>query len=131
MTETLNIKAGDWAVLRNGEVRGPLSIVERTMFPIEEINQDGVRVNAWRSNGFYIVGGPTDLDIVDTIPAAPADHIRALEARAQKLEQALQKQIAFYAIDLACLKQLRDPDKDQIADIEYRRDDARQALEDS
>lgn len=96
MTETLEIKVGDWAVLRNGEVSGPLKFDSKSKYyPLFSGTHE------WTADGRFwnlkeqMVDEELEFkyDIIATLPAAPLDHIRALEARVQKLEQALR----FYA----------------------------------
>lgn len=94
MTETLNIKAGDWICLANGATDGPMIEGNNGDFfaNMEYYNGGSNWFYHWRTDGTINEGGEWErenLNVIATLPAAPLDHIRALEARVEKLERAL------------------------------------------
>lgn len=107
---TLTIKARDWAVLRCGEIAGPITgHPNNPYYPFR-----GPR-DAWTENGEYLHStdrqadedAEHDRDIIATLPRAPLDHIKALEARISKLETAL-RSVKYWA-DARCPMENDDP----------------------
>lgn len=95
MTKTLNIKAGDWICLANGATDGPMMKDGKGKFFGNLMYYKGGQDwhHTWGSSGQPI--DPNDewtmksMCAIATLPASPLDHIRALEARVEKLETAL------------------------------------------
>jgi hypothetical protein len=85
----LNVTKGNWAILRNGELRGPLSVDLDALFPIRENNLYGNRNLCWTIKGYYIMGGPSDYDIIGILPDEPMKCMEMLTARVKQLESAL------------------------------------------
>ena len=79
----LNVKAGDWVVLRNGEVRGPVDVDEdkNGLFPIGIRGDDSVYYMSWTAEGWENVDPEhiPDTDIVAVLPCPPLERIRQLE----------------------------------------------------
>lgn len=88
---TLEIKTGDWAVLRNGEVRGPLTVADPKEYPFPIFIGHAPDEISWTMAGSeYDEPHITKAsDIISTLPTYPLEHIRALEARIGVLEEAL------------------------------------------
>jgi len=84
---TLDIKPGSWAVLRNGEVRGPLRITHTG-----SITPDNDCTNFWRSTGEYRTGEEWPADIIATLPGPPIERIRELEAENEGWQKNMREQ---------------------------------------
>jgi len=83
---TLDIKPGSWAVLRNGEVRGPIQ--EQCAYPEWKWEADDGAM--WKQNGAYGIGlHEHSHDIIATLPVPPMERIRELEAENARLREAL------------------------------------------
>ena len=77
---TLNIKTGDWAVLRNGFVEGPVIIAENEDFPIYVDIGNIWNCSTWTIEGFSkSPHNPSPRDIIATLPCPPLERIRQLE----------------------------------------------------
>lgn len=78
---TLTIKTGDWAVLRNGEIRGPISIDnDEEKYPLVTSSESWTAKGEWlHENDFTRFGGHVDRDIITTLPCSPLERIRQLE----------------------------------------------------
>ena len=73
---TLNIKTGDWAVLRNGEIHGPIVQNNHEIYVWE---CDGI---LWTAAGEFLngsTGASVNFDIIATLPCPPIERIRQLE----------------------------------------------------
>ena len=82
---TLNIKTGDWAVLREGTVEGPMIVKEDTKHTLYPVETGSTCTRSWTIDGKYYHPSETiaveddALDIITTLPCPPLERIRQLE----------------------------------------------------
>jgi len=79
---TLDIKPGSWAVLRNGEVRGPVEVRDENLYPKFPVVAGD---RTWALSGAYHYGGESNFDIIATLPGSPMERIAELEAENSRL----------------------------------------------